>query len=235
MVRFLIAIVFGCLGAIVTAPVALGLTVIEEELEEGYYEFTGEPCGTATVRVFLPVKAHSIEVSEPVVGDLVYNDRAQESGRISDVTKDRSGRRPKVIWTAEPTPLVCSDLGWAGNEMYFAVDYLVPRRVRLGGSGARRYTDRALSQTFGGAYSHASGSSMRCRRKSSIRVRCDTGWFIGDVVWGGTVTVWLSKRRGSLQWNYRLNVTRVNEYCEQVEHGTNCRRVTRRERRNLIP
>jgi len=219
----------------VTAPGASALTLIEEELEQGYYEFTGEPCADATVLVFLPVKAHAIEVSEPRVGDPIYNDRREESGRISDVTIDRSGRRPRVIWTAEPTPLGCAGPGWAGSEAYFAVGYLVPRQVWLGGSGARGYVDRALSRTFGGAYAHATGSSARCRRRSSVRVRCRTGWFIGDVVWGGMVTVWLSKRRGSLRWNYRLRITRIDEYCELVEHGTNCRKVARRERRNLAP
>jgi hypothetical protein len=149
------------------------------------------------------------------------------------VTIDRSGRRPKVIWTGEPTPLGCTGPGWAGSDTYFAVDYLVPRQVWLGRSGARDYADRALSRTFDSAYDHATGSSARCRRRSSVRSRCRTGWFIGDVIWEGTVTVWLSKRRGSLRWNYRLKITRVNEYCEIVEHGTNCRRVVGRERRNL--
>jgi hypothetical protein len=66
VVRPLIAVTLACLSVLMTAPVASALTVVKEELEEGYYEFTGEPCGIAIVRVFLPVKARSIEVSEPM-------------------------------------------------------------------------------------------------------------------------------------------------------------------------
>jgi hypothetical protein len=112
VVRPLIAVILACLSVLMTAPVASALTVVKEELEEGYYEFTGEPCGIAIVRVFLPVKARSIEVSEPNAGDPVHNDRGEEIGRLSDVTIDRSGRRPKVIWTGEPTPLGCTGPGW---------------------------------------------------------------------------------------------------------------------------
>ena len=194
----LVAVVVSVAGAI-AAP-AVALTVVEDELEAGYYAFAGEPCGTpATVSVFLPIKARLIEVSEPIVSDPIYNDLDEEGGRISAVTVDREGRRPKVIWTAEPTPLLCFGVGWESSDSYFAVDYLVPRSVRLGGLGARRYSERALSRTFGPAYTLATESSLSCRRRSSIRVPCRTGWFQGDTTWGGTVAVWLSKRRGELR------------------------------------
>jgi hypothetical protein len=183
--------------------------------------------------MFLPTGARAIEVGEPLTGDPIYSDLHEPGGHISDATVDRSGRRPRVIWTAEPTPLLCFGKGWESGNLLFAVAYRIRRQVRVGGRTARRYVDRALRRTFGPSQVYGSGHSLACKRRSSVTVRCRAEWFAGDTSWSGPVTVWLSKIRGKLRWNYRLAITRVNEYCESVLEGTDCRDVIRRERRDL--
>ena len=224
------------LGA--ATPASRALTVVEDRTLSKVTRFVGDTCGApAVVKFPLPQGASSIEISEPIVGDPLWSDSDELiHGEVTRAAVDRGGRRPKLTWEATGDAGLCfpDGDGWEADAMRFVAFYRLRREVVLGGRGARRYARRALRRTFGSAFTYGYAHSYRCRRASDIRVRCHAGWVIGDVSYGGPVTIWLSKRAGALRWNYSLSIIRVNEYCLVVQ-GSDCRRLVMRSRTGLVP
>jgi len=195
--------------------------------------------------VTLPLKDGSFGVkvvTGPTRGEalLAPNASTQEVGVVTSVRV-----RPKtseIVWAAAPLPGGCyPDYGEPigtdenGNDIYtktptfkwktddydFEAKYKVRHNVQLTRRSAARLASTALSRQFGNAYENADTGYPRCRRPRHNSTLCSTGFFQGDVSWGGYVRVKVGTTRNhrKLRWSYRLNVLQVNEYCLNVNHG----------------
>jgi len=94
---------------------------------------------------------------------------------------------------------------------------------------AKGHVRTALRRRFG-TYRNASGKRVAgCARLSRVRIRCSkVSWFIGDLSYGGRVTIWLAREGGETSWNYGYRITRFDEYCA-VRGGRRCTKTYRVE------
>jgi hypothetical protein len=86
-------------------------------------------------------------------------------------------------------------------------------------SEATAYARQALRRRFGANWRYGHGRSVRCSLLSQTTARCRVSWFVGDLVFSGTVTI----RVIGDEWTYTMRVRKVNELCQALRR----RRCTR--------
>lgn len=63
------------------------------------------------------------------------------------------------------------------------------------------------------------------KRASDIHLKCRMSWIVGDSLYWGKGTIWLTFPEHRPLWNYSYRMTRLNEYCAIVEERDHCTRV----------
>lgn len=83
----------------------------------------------------------------------------------------------------------------------------------------------ALSRRRAFAFSAGGARRVKCNvRVSRDRLKCRMSWFVGDLVFWGRGTIWITYPQGEAYWNFSYRVVRFNEYCAVVG-GTDCTKV----------
>jgi hypothetical protein len=148
-----------------------------------------------------------------------------------DVTLDSGGEYTVSACTRRTrltvTPLVSdrADQTTEGIPRTVKVSRPVVGRIpMLTVAKAKSHLREALSQRFGGSYRAAYGKRISdCSRRSRTRIRCRPSWVVGDLVFYGTASIWLTRdEAGYVDWNYGWTIRRLDEYCAEVTHSKNC-------------
>jgi hypothetical protein len=91
--------------------------------------------------------------------------------------------------------------------------------VKLGTARAKAFMSSALHADFE-SWAVGLGKRVKCtQRVSRDRVHCQRiVWGIGDSVFFGSGTIWLTYEGSKTFWNDSYRITEYNEYCNVVEH-----------------
>ena len=96
-------------------------------------------------------------------------------------------------------------------------------RYFLGTPHADSLMAPALTRKPGRYFAKALGPRIRCnQRLASDRLKCDMGWALGDWIFYGSGSIWITYEEGQPHWNFSYRVVRKNEYCASVAHGSHC-------------
>jgi hypothetical protein len=220
--RRLVVVTAAAALLLVVAPTASGSLNVKRNISRDI-SFAGTGCGAQdTVQVSIPAKARGpVTIVRPQVGAVLSDDLFGDP--VAEITAASVLGR-QVMWTATATPSTapCTDPGfWEGFEWSATprATLTVNVPVRLSSRAAERLTARALKRRFGTAYSHGYGHRIQCRRRlSPTRISCrKISWIIGDGVYFGRSTIWLTKDRFErVHWNYAYRIKRFDEYCALV-------------------
>jgi hypothetical protein len=91
--------------------------------------------------------------------------------------------------------------------------------AKLGTARAKFFMSSALHTDFE-SWEGGLGKQVKCtQRLSRSRVHCQrVAWGIGDSIFFGSGTIWLTHEGSTTYWNDRYRITEYNEYCNVVEH-----------------
>lgn len=102
---------------------------------------------------------------------------------------------------------------------------LKPKRA-LSRHEAKGFMREALLRHPNLSFRAGYGRRVVCdHRLTPVRLKCRMQWIVGDIVYFGTGTIWLTFENHAANWNYSYRVTRFNEYCAVVVKADNCTKV----------
>jgi hypothetical protein len=94
-------------------------------------------------------------------------------------------------------------------------------------SDARFYVRRLIRLRAGEGFAFHGSYKIDCRRSSRLRFSCSFDAFAGDSVVTGTGHVRYSSDESDSDVHYRFDVSYINDYCQNVTHGSDCVRTAR--------
>jgi hypothetical protein len=94
-------------------------------------------------------------------------------------------------------------------------------------SDARFYVRGLIRLRAGEGFAFHGSYKIDCRRSSRLRFSCSFDAFAGDSVVTGTGYVRYSSDESDSDVRYRFDVSYINDYCQNVTHGTDCVRTAR--------
>lgn len=120
----------------------------------------------------------------------------------------------RLLLIAAVTAIVCS----IGGEAFGA-----GRTPRMTGPAAKHYAAIAFKRDDQGLLWRYSKHKRitGCKRISRPRMRCKARWqlrsaSITDLRYSGHVTIWYSRSRGRLWWNYAYDIKSVDRVCQKL-------------------
>ena len=95
-------------------------------------------------------------------------------------------------------------------------------KARVSQGLARSAAATFLGQRYGEAWYNRAGGRLKCNRRLAFNQRkCDISFVIGDTGWVGTVRISYLEQDSTSRWaRAGFRVSRINEYCAFVEHGS---------------
>ena len=99
-------------------------------------------------------------------------------------------------------------------------------RYKLGTRHAAGLMRTALLRHPNLAFRAGYARRVKCNRRiSDIRLKCKMSWIVGDSVFWGRGTIWLTFPEHRPFWNYSYRIKQLDEYCAIVEERDNCTRT----------
>lgn len=230
-----VALGFCLSGQLRSVDPASALTVTRSSTHAEPLSFGTDPfvcSGFSGDRFALPRAAFGIQARSPRIGT-TFN-----SGRVHIAYIFVETRRgvPVVEWVATGTSSFCS--GYSGDgwqvDTTGVVDFKQHVRISLNRRLGRQLAISVLNGHFEDTFENATRIlGFSCKKRTGRLLRCRVAWFLGDSSYRGKVSIALGATPRTPLWSYRLRVAVTDEHCVYVAHGSNCRKVVRRQRKKL--